>query len=63
LLKYAIDAARNRASVGEISDALETVFTRHRAIIRSVSGVYSSAFEGKEGLKNTCCLGKVHLNY
>ena len=52
LLKYAIDAARNRASVGEISDALETVFTRHRAIIRSVSGVYSSAFEGKEGLKN-----------
>ena len=52
LLKHAIDAARNRASVGEISDALETVFTRHRAIIRSVSGVYSSAFEGKEGLKN-----------
>ena len=52
LLKYSIDAARDRASVGEISDALETVFTRHRAIIRSVSGVYSSAFEGKEGLKN-----------
>jgi methylmalonyl-CoA mutase len=52
LLKYTIDAARSRASVGEISDALETVFTRHRAIIRSVSGVYSSAFEGKEGLKN-----------
>ncbi len=52
LLQYAIDAARNRASVGEISDALESVFTRHRAIIRSVSGVYSAAFEGKEGLKN-----------
>jgi methylmalonyl-CoA mutase len=52
LLKYSIDAARDRSSVGEISDALETVFTRHRAIIRSVSGVYSSAFEGKEGLKN-----------
>ena len=52
LLKYAVDAARNRASVGEISDALETVFTRHRAIIRGVSGVYSSAFEGKTGLKN-----------
>ena len=52
LLKYTIDAARNRASVGEISDALETVFTRHRAIIRSVSGVYKSAFEGKEGLKD-----------
>ena len=52
MLKHSIDAARDRASVGEISDALETVFTRHRAIIRSVSGVYSSAFEGKEGLKN-----------
>ena len=52
MLKYSIDAARDRASVGEISDALETVFTRHRAIIRSVSGVYSSAFEGKEGLKD-----------
>ena len=52
MLECSIDAARNRASVGEISDALETVFTRHRAIIRSVSGVYSSAFEGKEGLKN-----------
>ena len=52
MLECSIEAARNRASVGEISDALETVFTRHRAIIRSVSGVYSSAFEGKEGLKN-----------
>jgi len=52
LLKYAVEAAKNRASVGEISDALETVFTRHRAIIRSVSGVYSSAFEGKKGLKD-----------
>tara|TARA_B100000029_G_scaffold505406_1_gene586049 strand:+ start:7586 stop:9742 length:2157 start_codon:yes stop_codon:yes gene_type:complete len=52
LLKYAIEAARNRASVGEISDALESVFTRHRAIIKSVSGVYNSAFQGNEGLKN-----------
>ena len=52
LLEYAINAARNRASVGEISDALEDVYTRHRAVIRSVSGVYNTAFEGKEGLKN-----------
>ena len=50
LLEHAINAARNRASVGEISDALEDVFSRHRAITRSVSGVYNSAFEGKEGL-------------
>ena len=52
LLKYAIEAAKNRATVGEISDALESVFTRHKAIIKSVSGVYSSAFQGDKGLKN-----------
>ena len=50
LLEHSINAARNRASVGEISDALEDVFSRHRAVTRSVSGVYNSAFEGKEGL-------------
>src|SRR5258708_19838492 len=38
-----------RGTVGEISDALEKVFTRHRAVIRSVSGVYGSAYEGDEG--------------
>ncbi len=47
LLEHAINAARNRASVGEISDALEDVFSRHREITSSVSGVYNSAFEGK----------------
>src|SRR5262249_30125423 len=40
-----------RATVGEISDALETVFTRHRATIRSVSGVYGAAYEGDEGFQ------------
>jgi methylmalonyl-CoA mutase len=40
LLKLAVDAARNRASVGEISDALEKVFGRHRAAIHTISGVY-----------------------
>jgi methylmalonyl-CoA mutase len=40
LLALAIDAARARATVGEISDALERVFGRHRAEIRAVSGVY-----------------------
>ncbi|HEY9213975.1 MAG TPA: methylmalonyl-CoA mutase, partial [Ancylobacter sp.] len=40
LLALAIDAARAKATVGEISDALERVFGRHRAEIRSVSGVY-----------------------
>jgi methylmalonyl-CoA mutase len=40
LLALAIDAARAKATVGEISDALETVFGRHRAEIRSISGTY-----------------------
>jgi methylmalonyl-CoA mutase len=48
LLELAIDAARARATVGEISDALEVVFGRHRAEIRSISGVYGSASEGDE---------------
>jgi methylmalonyl-CoA mutase len=42
LLKLAVDAARTRASVGEISDALEQVFGRHTASIRTISGVYRS---------------------
>jgi methylmalonyl-CoA mutase len=51
LLALAVEAARARATVGEISDALETVFTRHRATIRSVSGVYGALYEGDEGFK------------
>ena len=46
LLALSIDAARARATVGEISDALEAKFTRHRAEIRAISGVYGSAFDG-----------------
>jgi methylmalonyl-CoA mutase len=41
LLALALDAARARATVGEISDALEKVWARHEAVIRSISGVYS----------------------
>jgi methylmalonyl-CoA mutase len=48
LLALAIDAARARASVGEISDALETVYKRHRAVIQSISGVYGAAYEGDQ---------------
>jgi methylmalonyl-CoA mutase len=46
LLEAAIDAARARASVGEISAALEAVYGRHRAEIRSVSGVYAGMYRG-----------------
>jgi len=55
LLKLAIDAARARASVGEISDALEKIFGRHKAVIHSISGVYGSAYKGDkdfEKIKN-----------
>ena len=49
LLELSIDATRARATVGEISDALEAVFSRHRATIRSIAGVYGAAYEGDEG--------------
>jgi methylmalonyl-CoA mutase len=51
LLELAIVATRARATVGEISDALEKVFTRHRAVIRSVTGIYGSAYAGDEGFQ------------
>ena len=46
LLEKAIVAARARATLGEISDAMENVFGRHRAEIRSISGVYGAAYKG-----------------
>jgi methylmalonyl-CoA mutase len=49
LLALAIDAVRERATVGEISDALEQVFGRHRANIQQVSGVYAAAYDSAEG--------------
>ncbi len=44
LLALSIEAMRARATVGEVSDALEQVFTRHRAEVRAVSGVYGAAY-------------------
>ncbi|MCP4090390.1 MAG: methylmalonyl-CoA mutase, partial [Gammaproteobacteria bacterium] len=48
LLPLAVDAARARATVGEISDALEQVFSRHRAVSHAISGVYGAAYEGDD---------------
>ena len=48
LLALAIEAARARATLGEISDAMEKVFGRHKAEIRTISGVYGSAYEGDQ---------------
>ncbi|MDL5048075.1 methylmalonyl-CoA mutase [Oscillatoria amoena NRMC-F 0135] len=44
LLELAVEAAKQRASLGEISDACEKVFGRHQAVIHSISGVYSKEF-------------------
>jgi methylmalonyl-CoA mutase len=46
LLEAAVAAARARATVGEISSALEQVYTRHRADVRAVSGVYAASYRG-----------------
>jgi methylmalonyl-CoA mutase len=51
LLEAGIEAARARATVGEISSALERIFGRHQAEIRSVSGVYRAAFRDDEELQ------------
>ena len=50
-MHYAVDAARARATIGEISDAIEKVSGRHKAVIRSVSGVYSSNFSNAEEIE------------
>ena len=49
LLELAIAAVRARATVGEISDALERVFGRHRADTQKVAGVYAAAYDSAEG--------------
>ena len=75
LLQLAIEAAQAKASLGEISDALEKVYGRHQAVIRSISGVYSSeygdmdeiekiraradAFERKEGRRPRLMVAKM----
>ncbi|MFO8070514.1 MAG: methylmalonyl-CoA mutase [Polyangia bacterium] len=46
LLERSVEAARARATLGEISSAMERVFGRHKAVTRSISGVYSSEFGG-----------------
>ncbi|MEX0662622.1 MAG: methylmalonyl-CoA mutase [Balneolaceae bacterium] len=51
LLELAIDAARNRATLGEISDAMEKAFGRYQATIKSISGVYSSEIDDDSSFK------------
>ncbi|MEN8889595.1 MAG: methylmalonyl-CoA mutase [Celeribacter marinus] len=49
LLALAVEAARARATVGEISMAMEKTFGRHRAEVKTLAGVYGAAYEGDEG--------------
>jgi methylmalonyl-CoA mutase len=49
LLALSVDAMRARATVGEVSDALEQVYGRHRADIQKVTGVYAAAYDSAEG--------------
>jgi methylmalonyl-CoA mutase len=51
LLALSIEASRARATVGEISDALEQVFTRHHAAMQSVVGIYGGQYQGDEGFR------------
>ena len=51
LLALAVTAARHRATLGEISDALEKSWGRHRAIVRSVSGIYSAEVSDDENFR------------
>ncbi|MCF8366303.1 MAG: methylmalonyl-CoA mutase [Bacteroidales bacterium] len=54
LLELAVEAAKRRASLGEISDACELEFGRYKAVIRSISGVYSSENKGDEKFAKAC---------
>jgi methylmalonyl-CoA mutase len=49
LLELSVEAIRLRATVGEVSDALEKVFGRHRADIQKVTGVYAAAYDSAQG--------------
>jgi methylmalonyl-CoA mutase len=54
LLALAVDAARKRASLGEISYALEKVFGRYQAVVRSISGVYSAESQMDKEFQKAC---------
>ncbi|MEX0274501.1 MAG: methylmalonyl-CoA mutase [Flavobacteriaceae bacterium] len=51
LVALAVEAARERATLGEISDALEEAFGRHTATVKTISGVYSREIKGDEDFK------------
>ena len=59
LLDLAVKAARNRATLGEISDALEVVFGRHKAVTKTISGVYSKEIKDDKLFKKASELADI----
>ena len=62
LLDLAVKAARNRATLGEISDALEAVFGRHKAVTKTISGVYSKEIKDDKRFKKASELADKFAN-
>jgi methylmalonyl-CoA mutase len=58
LLELAIEAAKKRASLGEISDACEKVAGRYKAVIRTIEGVYKSEAQNKDEFREACEMAK-----
>ena len=56
LLDLAVEAAKNRATLGEISDALEAVYGRHKAVTKTISGVYSKEIKDDKLFKKAAAL-------
>src|SRR5690625_5313523 len=63
ILAAAVDAARVRATIGEISDAIEEVSGRHKAVIRTVSGIYSANFSEEEEFSEVIEMSDEFLEY
>ena len=59
LMPLSLEAVRARATVGEISDALEKVYRRHQATVHAISGVYGAAYEGDEAFEQVKQAGRV----
>ncbi|MDD7913367.1 methylmalonyl-CoA mutase [Polaribacter ponticola] len=62
LLDLAVKAAKKRATLGEISDALETVFERHKAVTKTISGVYSKEIKDDKLFKEASELADKFAN-
>ncbi len=62
ILEFSIEAARCRATLGEISDTLESVFGRHKATMKSVSGVYSQEYGNQETIESVRILTNEFAN-